>query len=122
MRIVTAAAYLLLGVLGLAVGAAGTLVQAAWFPGGVLLALLALAGLCYGGTRATGTRVGAAVPAGSWLLAVVLMTTARPEGDYLVGTGLGAYVYLLGGMAVAVICATMPRLRPLDGPPARLGK
>jgi hypothetical protein len=112
----------LLGVLGLVVGASGVLVQAAWFPGGLLLALLAVTALFYGGTRATATRVGAAVPAGGWLLAVILMTTTRPEGDYLVGTGLGTYIYLLGGMAIAVICATMPHLSQPDMPSARLGK
>ncbi|NBM17209.1 DUF6113 family protein [Streptomyces sp. GC420] len=115
-------AYGLLAVLGAAVGVAGTLVQAAWFPGGLVLALLALAGLGYGGTTATGTRVGAAVPAGAWLLAVMVMTSSRPEGDYLFGAGLGSYAYLLGGMIVAVMCATMPRLRQPGAPPVRLGR
>ncbi|MGW0548615.1 DUF6113 family protein [Streptomyces altiplanensis] len=116
------AAYLLLVVLGALTGAAGVLVHAAWFPGGLLLALLAAAGVFYGSLYATGTKAGVGASAAGWLVAVVLLTVSRPEGDLLVGGSAVSYAYLLGGMAVAVICATMTELpRPPAGR-ARLGK
>ncbi|MGW0080770.1 DUF6113 family protein [Streptomyces sp. NPDC003393] len=111
-----AAAYLGLFVLGAVVGLAGALVQAAWFPGGLLLALAGAAGLFLGAARATGGRAGAVAGAAGWMVAVVLLTASRPEGDFLFAAGGGSYLFLLGGMAVAVICATMGRGRQPDGP------
>ena len=99
----------LLGVLGLLTGAAGSLVQAAWFPGGLFLALAGIGALCYGGVKATGGRAGGVVAAGGWLAAVLWLTSARPEGDFVFGAGFGAYVFLLGGMMLAVMCTTLPR-------------
>jgi hypothetical protein len=115
-------AYLVLFLLGLVIGAAGALVQAAWFPGGLLLALAGCAGLFLGGARATGGRGGAVAGAAGWLIAVLLLTASRPEGDFLFGSGGASYLFLLGGMAVAVICATRDPGRQPDGPDARLGK
>ncbi|MFB6816676.1 DUF6113 family protein [Streptomyces sp. NPDC056347] len=103
-----------LAVLGALVGIAGTLVQAAWFPGGLLLALLAAAGLFHGGRLVLGTQLGALAPAGGWLISIVVLLGGRPEGDYVFGDELGLTLFLLGGMAVAVICATMSRV-PLPG-------
>jgi hypothetical protein len=117
-----AVAHLLLAVLGVLVGAAGALVQTGWFPAGLLLALLAVAGLCYGGVVATGIRAGAVSGAAGWLVSVVLLTTARPEGDFLFGAGLGSYVYLFGGVMTAVMCATLPQAVSSGGRSARLGK
>lgn len=102
------AAYLGLGVLAVAVATAGALVQDAWFPGGLLLALAGCVALFYGGTKLTGTRVGTAVPAAVWLVCVLLLSTSRAEGDFLFAAGVGPYVYLLGGAVSAVICATLP--------------
>ncbi|WP_167345317.1 DUF6113 family protein [Streptomyces bikiniensis] len=102
--------YGLLFVLGALVGAAGALVQAAWLPAGLLLALLATAGLFYGGLRATGTQAGVAAAGGGWLLAVVLLSFGRPEGDGVFGGGVGELLFLFGGMGVAVMCATLVRL------------
>ena len=116
------AAYLGLLVLGVAVGMAGTLLQGAWFPGGLLLSLGGAAGLFLGGAQATGTRGGAVAPAVGWMVAVVLLTASRPEGDFLFGAGVGSYLFLLGGMGVAVICATLAPGRQPGGPRARLGK
>ncbi|MCX4669726.1 DUF6113 family protein [Streptomyces sp. NBC_01381] len=116
------AAYVLFFVLGAVIGAAGALVQGGWIPGGLLLALLGAAGLFYGGSRATGTRAGAVAPAAGWLVAVMLLTAARPEGDFLFGAGVGSYAFLLGGMAVAVMCATLGQRSQPGGPAARLGK
>ncbi|MEU7107735.1 DUF6113 family protein [Streptomyces sp. NPDC046215] len=116
------AAYAGLGALGALVGAAGALVQGGWFPGGLLLALLGIAGLCYGGITATRTRTGGVVPGAGWLLAVLLLTASRSEGDFLFGAGIGSYVFLLGGMAVVVMCATLSKLPQPGGPSVRLGK
>ncbi|MGW6539599.1 DUF6113 family protein [Streptomyces sp. NPDC055051] len=104
------AAYLGLLVLGGVVGAAGALVQAAWFPLGLLLALLATAALFYGGMRATGNQVGLAAAGGGWLLAVIVLNFGRPEGDGLFGGGIGELLFLFGGMGAAVLCATVSRL------------
>ncbi|MEU8485082.1 DUF6113 family protein [Streptomyces sp. NPDC048641] len=109
-------------VLGALVGVAGSLVQGGLFPGGLLLALLAAAGAFLGGARATGTRGGAVAPAVGWAVAVILLTSTRPEGDFLFGAGTGSYLFLLGGMAVAVMCATLGRPQQPAGPAARLGK
>jgi hypothetical protein len=115
-------AHLGLFVLGAVVGAAGALVQSAWFPGGLLLALAGAAGLFLGGSRATGARAGAVAPAVGWMIAVVLLTATRPEGDFLFGAGVGSYLFLLGGMAVGVMCATLGQGRQPSGPAVRLGK
>ncbi|MGY1497788.1 DUF6113 family protein [Streptomyces sp. QTS52] len=117
-----AAGYLGLFVLGAVVGAAGALLQAAWFPGGLLLALGGAAGLFLGGARAVGTRAGAVAPAAGWMIAVILLTASRPEGDFLFAAGVGSYLFLLGGMAVAVMSATLALTRQPDGPAVRLGK
>ncbi|MEU2669104.1 DUF6113 family protein [Streptomyces sp. NPDC007164] len=103
------AAYVGLAVLGALVGIAGALVQAAWFPAGLLLALLAAAGLFHGGRLLFGTQLGALAPAAGWLISIVVLLGGRPEGDYVFGDELGLTLYMLGGMAVAVICATMSR-------------
>ncbi|KNB51773.1 DUF6113 family protein [Streptomyces caatingaensis] len=108
------AAHLGLAVLGFLVGVAGSLVQAGWFPGGLLLALLGVAGLCYGGAVASGGRSGGAAGGAGWLIAVLLLSLNRPEGDFLFGAGIGSYVFLLGGMVVAVICATLAK-KPQPG-------
>ncbi|MFF2130315.1 DUF6113 family protein [Streptomyces olivochromogenes] len=115
-------AHLGLFLLGAVVGAAGTLVQAAWFPGGLLLALVGAAGLFLGGSRATGSRAGAVAPAAGWMIAVVLLTSTRPEGDFFFGAGFGSYLFLLGGMAVAVMCATLGLGRQPHDSAVRLGK
>ncbi|MFI7409041.1 DUF6113 family protein [Streptomyces sp. NPDC049627] len=115
-------AYLGLFVLGAVVGVAGALVQPAWFPGGLLLALAGEAGLCLGAGRATGSRAGAVAPAGGWMITVILLTASRPEGDFVFGTGAASYLFLLGGMAVAVICATLAPVRQPDADGVRHGK
>ncbi|MEU4083865.1 DUF6113 family protein [Streptomyces aureus] len=115
-------AYLGLFLLGAVVGIAGALVQPGWFPLGLLLALAGAAGLFVGGARATESRAGAVAPAAGWMVAVVLLTASRPEGDFLFGAGVGSYLFLLGGMAVAVMCATLGQGRQPGPSGARLGK
>ncbi|MFF7953551.1 DUF6113 family protein [Streptomyces griseorubiginosus] len=117
-----AAAYLGLFVLGALVGLAGALVQGGWSPWGLLLALLGEAGLLLGGARAADSRAGAVAPAAGWMVAVIFLTASRPEGDFVFAAGSGSYLFLLGGMAVAVICATLGVGRQPGGGPVRLGK
>ncbi|WP_407550096.1 DUF6113 family protein [Streptomyces sp. Pv4-95] len=106
------ALYVLLLVAGVLVGLAGTLLQAAWLPGGLVLTLAGTGGLFYGGARATGTTAGVLVPGAAWLVTIfLLLGEARPEGDFLFGAGIGSYVFLLGGILMAVICATSARMR-----------
>ncbi|WP_069170888.1 DUF6113 family protein [Streptomyces griseus] len=102
--------YVGLAVLGAAVGLAGALVQAALFPGGLLLALTASAGLFYGGRVLTRTQLGALAPAVGWFLALLVLLGGRPEGDYVFGDALGLTLFMLGGTALAVMCATLSRL------------
>ncbi|MEU9988396.1 DUF6113 family protein [Streptomyces sp. NPDC007971] len=116
------AAYAGLFLLGALVGLAGSLVQAAWFPGGLLLALAGAAGTFVGGAYVLGGRGGAVAPVVGWIIAVILLVNSRPEGDFLFGAGGGSYLFLLGGMALAVICATLAPGRQPGGGPARLGK
>lgn len=116
------AAYTGLLVLGAVVGVAGALAQGGWFPGGLVLALLATAGVFGGGLLATGTQLGVGAPAAGWLIAVILLSMGRPEGDGTFAAGIGPLVYLLGGMVVAVICATMLRLPQPGAKSGRLGK
>ncbi|MER7043552.1 DUF6113 family protein [Streptomyces jumonjinensis] len=114
------AVYAVLVLLGLVVGAAGSLIQAAWFPGGLLLALLGAAGLFHGSGRLLGNQLGVLVSAAGWLVAIMLLTTGRPEGDGVFSAGIGPLVFILGGMAIAVICATMARGVQPGGPAIRL--
>ncbi|MFJ5264117.1 DUF6113 family protein [Streptomyces sp. NPDC088387] len=115
-------AHLGLFALGAVVAVAGALMQSAWFPGGLLLALLGAAGTFLGGARATGGRSGAVAGAAGWMISVVLLTASRPEGDFLFAAGSGSYLFLLGGMGVAVICATLALGRQPGAPSVRLGK
>ncbi|NGO77687.1 hypothetical protein G6045_18775 [Streptomyces sp. YC504] len=114
--------HVLLVVLGALVGVAGALLQSAWFPAGLLLALLGAAGVFYGGARALGARSGAFAPGAGWVLTVLFLTTTRPEGDFVFGTGASSYLYLLGGMAVAVMSATLGAPSQPGGLAARLAK
>ncbi|MGW6405691.1 DUF6113 family protein [Streptomyces vinaceus] len=115
----------LLGLLavGLLTGAAGWLVVDLWFPAGLLLGLLALLGLFLGGRIAVGSGLGVGAGALGWFLAYVVLGVPRPEGDFLLSSsGIGVYVYLLGGAVLAVMCATLRG--PFEGPvsAARSGK
>ncbi|WP_267243231.1 DUF6113 family protein [Streptomyces sp. PR69] len=116
------ALYAALFLLGLAVGIAGSLVQGGWFPGGLLLALLGSGGLFYGAARATGTQLGTLVAGGGWLLAILLLNLGRPEGDGAFTAGLSPLVFMLGGMVLAVMCATLTRPAQPGGGASRLGK
>ncbi|MEU3603575.1 DUF6113 family protein [Streptomyces sp. NPDC006798] len=116
------AGYLLLTAAGAAVGAAGSLVQAAWVPAGLLLALLGSAGLFYGARRALGTQLAVGAAGVGWLVAIVLLSLGRPEGDAMFGAGIGPLVFILGGMVVAVMCATLGRMPQPGGGTGRLDR
>ncbi|MEV7522413.1 DUF6113 family protein [Streptomyces sp. NPDC091371] len=95
-------------VLGVLAGLAGWLVVDLWFPGGLVLALLAVFGLFFGGRIALGVGLGVGGAAVGWFLSYVMLGVPRPEGDFLLSSsGIGTYAYLLGGTVLAVICATM---------------
>ena len=114
------AAYLLLTVLGVAVGVAGVFVQPLWFPGGLLLALAGVAAVCCGGRLLTGTRPGAALPAAGWFAVQLIALSPRPEGDFLLVSNAESYIFLLGGMILGVAAATMRTLpRLLQSGPRR---
>lgn len=113
-------AYVAAVVLGALVGSAGSLVQAAWSPGGMLLALAAVGALCYGAGVATGGRGGGFAAGGGWLLAVLVVSFNRPEGDFVFISGLGPQLFIFGGMLIAVICTTLPRLVAAADAPSRL--
>jgi hypothetical protein len=100
--------YLLLFLLGGAVGLAGCLVQPMWLPGGLVLALAGAFALFCGGRTLTGTRLGAVLPAAGWFVMLLVANSPRPEGDFLVAASAGSYVFLLGGLALGVLCATAP--------------
>ncbi|WP_329379617.1 DUF6113 family protein [Streptomyces sp. NBC_01351] len=95
-------------VLGVLTGLAGWLALDLWFPGGLLLGLLAVLGLFLGGRIALGVGLGVGGAAGGWFLSYVMLGAPRPEGDFLLSSsGIGMYAYLLGGTVLAVMCATM---------------
>jgi hypothetical protein len=104
------ALYLVLLVLGAVVGVAGSLVQGGWFPGGLVLALLATGALFLAGSQLAGNQLGIGAAAAGWLISVIFLSVGRPEGDGIFAAGIGPLVYLLGGMVIAVICATVWRL------------
>ncbi|WP_431983732.1 DUF6113 family protein [Streptomyces qinglanensis] len=113
------AVYAALVLLGLLTGVAGALVQGGWFPLGLLLALAAAAGLFWGGATLCRTKAGAAAPAAGWAAAAIPMAMiSRAEGDFLYGAGISSYVFLFGGMLVAVTCTTIA----LPAPPVSLDK
>ncbi|MFG2697000.1 DUF6113 family protein [Kitasatospora sp. NPDC048407] len=107
-RGVRIAAYAVLFLLGAAVSVCGAFVQALWAPVGVLLALLACAGLFYGGLRATGTKLGAGAPLAGWFVVLAVLLAPRPEGDLVLSATATAYAYLFGGSVLGVVCATLP--------------
>lgn len=119
---VKVAGHTVLVLLGLVVGTAGSLVQGGWFPVGLLLALLATAALFYGGLRATDSQLGVVTSLAGWLVAVIVLSLGRDEGDKLFWGGLADLVYVLGGMTLAVIIATLSGMPQQQGPARPLGK
>ncbi|MCE7082154.1 DUF6113 family protein [Streptomyces sp. ST2-7A] len=105
--------------LGAVVAAAGAIVQGAASPLGLVLALAAGAGACWGGALLLGTRAGAALPAAGWGLTVLLLTLTRPRGDFVFAAGAGSYLFLFGGMLLVACCAALAPVRHTASAPAR---
>lgn len=118
---VASVGYVVLAVLGCLVAVAGALVQDGWFPGGLILAIVGTAALFYGGRTLMVSRLGAVVPLVAWFLTVMYLSISRPEGDFLFAAAIGPYVFLLGGMAAGVICATLQPHSPAGGSPGVRG-
>ncbi|WP_030203908.1 DUF6113 family protein [Streptomyces sp. NRRL S-87] len=104
LRILLALGLLVLGAL---VGIAGALVVEAWPPGGLVLALLASLGCFMGARIATGGALGVGAAATGWLIAFMWLSAPRAEGDTVFVAGISTYVYMVGGIVAAVICATL---------------
>ncbi|MFC5911416.1 DUF6113 family protein [Streptacidiphilus monticola] len=102
--------YLLLAVLGVLCGFAGSLIAMLWLPVGLLLALAGCGALFYGGGLLTGTRTGAALPAVAWFVSLLYVTEPRPEGDFLLGASIGGYLLLFLGALTGVLCTARPGL------------
>ncbi|MFE9258827.1 DUF6113 family protein [Streptomyces sp. NPDC006879] len=100
------AAWLALFLGGALLQAAGALVIGAWFPLGLLLALLATFGYFVGARIAARDGIAVAAAGAGWLIAFFVLGTPRPEGDFIFAESLGTYLYLLVGVLAAVMCAT----------------
>lgn len=101
------ALFLLLVLLGAAVGLAGGLVLGAWPPAGLLLALVATAACFLGARIALRGPLGVGAAGLGWLAVLVVFLTPRPEGDNLYAPATGTYVFMVGGILAAVMCATL---------------
>ncbi|WP_328968672.1 DUF6113 family protein [Streptomyces sp. NBC_00239] len=115
------ALFLLLLLVGALTGIAGGLVVGAWPPFGAALCLLATACCFLGGRIAMRGSLGVAATALGWFAVLMVFVSPRPEGDNLYAATTGTYVYMLGGIVAAVMCATLqgPAGRPV--PAARPG-
>lgn len=111
-------AYLLLLVLGVAVGVVGAF-YSGWklghgtlaLPAGLLLGIVGCLALFLGGRQLVLSRLGAAVPGVAWLLAVIVLSAARPEGDVVLpANAITGYAYLFGGAIAAAFASSLPTL------------
>lgn len=123
----TVAAYVLLAVLGVALGVVGSF-EFSWETLDLPVAAVTLALFDFVVIRAAGrmmeARLGAVVPAVLWMGVVVALSSRRPEGDLVVTGTLAGYVFLLGGVlaALGAIVLTPPAAQPWmarDAPPPR---
>ncbi len=92
---------------GLAVGAAGPFIgrevlrwQGLTLPYGIVLALVATAGLFYAGRKILGP-LGAVIPVLTWAVPVVAFLLPRPEGDVVLANDGYGTVFLLVGVLIA---------------------
>ncbi|PYC72116.1 hypothetical protein C7C46_26125 [Streptomyces tateyamensis] len=104
--------YLVFLVLGLLAGVCGSFVQALWDPFGLLLALAGCAAVFYGGLRAAGTKLGAGAGLIGWFVTTIVLAAPRPEGDFVLSSQAASYLYLIGGLTLGVVCASLPTRSP----------
>ncbi|MEY9871926.1 hypothetical protein ABH931_001399 [Streptacidiphilus sp. MAP12-33] len=105
-------AYLLLGVLGVAVGLAGALVVDLWNGGGLAVGAAGIIALSYGGSLVTGTRTGALAPTAAWLAVLLAASISTPKGDLIWGGSATSVALLFLGMLGSVLSLARPSLSP----------
>ncbi|MFC6576820.1 DUF6113 family protein [Planomonospora parontospora] len=109
-RLLTAAAYAVLVLLGALMGLMGGF-QHSWYlrpvPISAIGWVLGTFAVCHGAGRAMGGRAGAMAPAAGWLAVTTLWLTARPEGDLVIADDVSGYVYLYGGLLAALAGALL---------------
>ncbi|NUU25283.1 MAG: hypothetical protein HOV68_27835 [Streptomycetaceae bacterium] len=109
VKAVRIAAYVLLFGLGCAVGGIGAFAQAAYQPGGLLLALAGAAGLFAAGGMLMRSKAGAVAPVAGWLIVVFYLAAApRPEGDWVLTGRYTSYLFLFGGSIISAMVAMQP--------------
>ncbi|OUC76461.1 hypothetical protein CA984_43830, partial [Streptosporangium minutum] len=112
---VTAAAYLMLVLLGLMMGVLGGF-QHSWylqpFPISAVGWVVLLAAACYGAGRAMRGRLAALAPGVGWMAMTLIWLGGSPEGDVVIANDLAGYVYLYGGL-IAILAAVL--LSPSGG-------
>ncbi|TMQ88547.1 hypothetical protein ETD83_39585 [Actinomadura soli] len=128
--VVSGAVYAVLGLLGAVYGLIGSFVQD-WTVDRVPVASIVLALVLFALVRlagwGTGGRTGPVIIALTWLIVVFILSNEGPGGDLVMPTELSGktnyagYVYIIGGLAAAVLAIL--RVRP-GGPSGQwlLGK
>jgi hypothetical protein len=105
-------AYLLLGVLGAAVGLAGALIVDLWGGGGLVIGTAGIIALSYGGGTLTGTRTGAVVPTVTWLGILLAASVSTPKGDLIWGGSATSLALLFLGLLGSILSLARPSLSP----------
>jgi hypothetical protein len=111
--------YVLLAVLGAAVGLSGALIVDLWSGGGLALGAAGILALSYGGSLVTGTRTGALVPTAAWLAILLAASISTPKGDLIWGGSATSVALLFLGMLGSVLALARPSLSPYHQSPSR---
>lgn len=110
---------ILAAVVGFLVGLTGGFVQAhrsIWLfdgrylviPWGVIIVLVVLVIAIRGMAKVSGLRAAGWLVLAGWLAATVLLALESPSGDIAVSSGLRQWGYLLGGVIIGSMTATLP--------------
>ncbi|NMR19874.1 DUF6113 family protein [Cellulomonas fimi] len=111
-------------VLGVLVGAVGTVMQRALPPVGVALCLALVVASC-AVARAWAGLLGVAAYGVAWVVVVQVLSLTGPGGDVLIPAGQAVgYAWIVGGMLMVAVAAFLParwfrdeRTLPLDTAP-----